>query len=44
MVLKRLVAASLPTFGLGFGWGAASAQVYPDRLRSIFKATELKPR
>ena len=35
MVLRRLVAASLLTFGLGLGWGAASAQVYPDRLIKV---------
>ena len=35
MVLRRLVAASLLTFGLGLGWGVASAQVYPDRLIKV---------
>jgi tripartite-type tricarboxylate transporter receptor subunit TctC len=35
MFLKRLLAASLLTFALGFGWGAASAQVYPDRLIKV---------
>jgi tripartite-type tricarboxylate transporter receptor subunit TctC len=35
MFLKRLLAASLLTFGLGLGWGAVSAQVYPDRLIKV---------
>jgi tripartite-type tricarboxylate transporter receptor subunit TctC len=35
MVLRRLVAASLLTFGLGLGWGVAFAQVYPDRLIKV---------
>jgi len=40
MVLRRLVAALLLTFGLGLGWGTASAQVYsaqvyPDRLIKV---------
>jgi len=35
MVLRRLLAALLLTFGLGCGWSSASAQVYPDRLIKV---------
>jgi len=35
MVLRRPIAALLLTFGLGLGGGAASAQVYPDRLIKV---------